>query len=148
MENSNLKSSRNRFDDNDIPKLKAALKEGAAKHKPLSKTYSMKTLIHLVRDELIEMRNDGYTVDQLCDFIINGGFNRKRSTLRHHIGASTATTKRSRQSGTAKTKRTHQSSKRKKPQPASVQSVDSGKSPQPSAGTATVNVIPDRVKFP
>lgn len=76
---------RRRYTDTDLDKLRAALKAGEEKHVPASKTYAMGDMLKALREEITDYRRRGYSIDQICQMITEGGFKQAHSTLRRYI---------------------------------------------------------------
>ena len=94
---------RRRYDEGDLERLKGALKTAGETHKPASKTYTMQALLLEACEEIADLRRREYSVNQICDFILEAGFPAARATLRQHIG--NVSSKRSKRSRTVKRKR-------------------------------------------
>ena len=75
------------YDLDDVKKIKQALKTGVERHAPKRKAWTLGRLIQESKDAINDLRQRGYTIDQICQMITEGGFEASQSTLRRHISA-------------------------------------------------------------
>ena len=144
MKKTKPRKTRARYDDSDVETYRAALKKGAGETTPEGKKYDAEELFEQLRADIADKRRENFSVNQICQFLIDGGMEHAPSTIRRHIGA--VTPRRSKRRGTTEAKRTGQTTKRQQPtrQPASVDTADSGQSTKLRArSSAIVDVIPD-----
>ena len=79
-------TSRTTYNEDDVEKLRTSIIDGRARHLPhKEKNKNLNDIIHAVRQEIEESRQLGYTNEQICDMILEGGLKAARSTLRRYI---------------------------------------------------------------
>ena len=144
MKTRQSRKTRARYDDSDVERYRAALQKGADETTPGGKKYDTSELFEQLRADIVDKRRKNFSVDQICQFLIDGGMKHAPSTIRRHIGAVTPT--RSKRRGTTEAKRTKQKTKRKEPtqESASVDTAE-GRKPlnSPARSAAIVDVVPD-----
>ena len=103
MEESTPPKTRQRFRDEDLTKLQTALTAGQRRYEPRSASKSMKAMVAAVRDDIIELRQRGYTVSMIADMVRDGGFDHLApSTLRRYVSEASARKRRRKRPGTTK----------------------------------------------
>ena len=130
--------SRTTYDEDDVAKLRSSIVDGRARHLPhREKNKNLNDLIHAVRQEIEETRQLGYTNEQICDMILEGGVKAARSTLRRYISVALS------RKHTARTAPAEpaRGAKRKKAAPRT--SARAAPAPSPQAGTFDVPAEPD-----
>ena len=79
--------TRKTYDDMDVAKITEALQTGSKRHVPRRKALTLRGVIEASKDAINELRERGYTIDQICQMITEGGFEASHATLRRHISA-------------------------------------------------------------
>ena len=87
------------YQEHHVSQMKKALENGEAKYEPKKRSIGIAELVHQVREDIDHLREKGYTINQICDMIIEGGFAVAHSTLKRYVGAARQ------QPGTRKRKR-------------------------------------------
>ena len=83
----NRNAKRTSYDNDDVESLRAALRTGSERHTPKRKALSLRGVIQASADAVNDLRQRGYTIDQICQMITEGGFEASHATLRRHISA-------------------------------------------------------------
>ena len=127
-----------RYHDEDVEKLKAALATGQQNFEPKSHSKSMRDLLTALREDIVALRQGGYTVAVIATMIHEGGFNHVApSTLRRYVSETSTRKRRHRKHGA-------------KPQPVRVSTPPPLGPSNPAQSSATpaqgarFPVIPDR----
>ena len=95
------KKMRQRFRDEDLTKLQKALTTGQQRYEPKNTSKSMKAMVAAVREDIIQLRERGYTVSVIADMVRDGGFDHLTpSTLCRYISEASARKRRRKRSGT------------------------------------------------
>ena len=103
MEERTPPKSRQRFRDEDRTKLQTALTKGQQRYEPRNASMSMKAMVAAVRDDIIELRQRGYTVSMIADMVCDGGFDHLApSTLRRYVSEASARKRGRKRPGTTK----------------------------------------------
>ena len=138
MSRSSEPKPRQRFHDADVEKLKAALTTGQQNFEPKSRAMGMRDLMAALREDIVALRQRGYTVDVIATMIHEGGFNYiAPSTLRRYLSETSARKRRHRKHG-AKPQPVRAST------PGPLDSSNPAQSSATSAQDAGFAVIPDR----
>ena len=128
------------YDEDDVEKLRTSIIDGRARHLPhREKNKNLNDLIHAVRQEIEESRQLGYTNEQICDMILEGGLKAARSTLRRYISVALSGKNTTRASPASPSRSAH----RKKTAPRTPARPAPAPSPQP--GTFNVPAEPEKL---
>ena len=90
---------RQRFHDEDVARLKAALDTGQQKYEPKIRSKSMGDLMNAMRKDIVTLRERGYTITTIASMIHEGGFDHLApATLRKYVSAASARKRRPKRS--------------------------------------------------
>lgn len=137
MSRASGRKPRRRYRDEDVAKLKAALTTGQRNIEPKTRSKSMRDLLTALRQDIVALRQRGYTVEMIATMVLEGGFGDfAPSTLRRYISETTARTRR---------RRTPVVDRRPvSPSPPPAQAPNPAQSSATSAQDAGFEVRPDR----
>ena len=90
---------RRRFGDEDIASVQTALEKGQLNYEPRNRLKTMRGLLDELREDIIALRQRGYTLVVIADMLRDGGFDHLTpSTLRKYVSAVSARKRRRKRS--------------------------------------------------